>query len=307
MFHVEHRRMDYHLHTNHSMDGRQTMPELCETMMARGVQEIALTEHIEPGHPEEEMDVPPVWADWFAEIARCRAAYPALVIRSGIEIGDNPLCRAETKALLDTLPLDFRLLSLHLVNGVDCYDSEKYFAGKTRAQAYREYAEAKAESILDWEDFDSVAHIGYVAKFSIYTGKERALVYVYRQEALAALLAQADYQAVEVDTPYCQKLVKVAALRGEDAPAYPAMGDDPRGEMLNHAQAHQLTAALEICGSGVDDVVGTVEDVRGGLVRVRQWTDDGDADGESAVAVDAVTAIFVGSEQLTYLDLLRRV
>ena len=60
MFHVEHRRMDYHLHTNHSMDGRQTMPELCETMLARGVQEIALTEHIEPGHPEEEMDVPPV-------------------------------------------------------------------------------------------------------------------------------------------------------------------------------------------------------------------------------------------------------
>lgn len=57
----------------------------------------------------------------------------------------------------------------------------------------------------------------------------------------------------------------------------------------------------------MDDVVGTVEDVSGGLVRVRQWTDDGEEDGESAVAVDAVTAIFVGSEQLTYLDLLRRV
>ena len=40
-----------------------------------------------------------------------------------------------------------------------------------------------------------MAHIGYVAKFSIYTGKERALVYVYRQEALAALLARADVQA----------------------------------------------------------------------------------------------------------------
>ena len=202
MFHVEHRRMDYHLHTNHSMDGRQTMPELCETMLARGVQEIALTEHIEPGHPEEEMDVPPVWADWFAEIARCRAAYPALVIRSGIEIGDNPLCRAETKALLDTLPLDFRLLSLHLVNGVDCYDSEKYFEGKTRAQAYREYAEAKAESILDWEDFDSVAHIGYVAKFSIYTGKERALVYEDAPDAFDAIFRHviALGKCIEVNT-----------------------------------------------------------------------------------------------------------
>lgn len=202
MFHVEHRRMDYHLHTNHSMDGRQTMPELCETMLARGVQEIALTEHIEPGHPEGEMDVPPVWADWFAEIARCRAAYPALVIRSGIEIGDNPLCRAETKALLDTLPLDFRLLSLHLVNGVDCYDSEKYFTGKTRAQAYREYAEAKAESILDWEDFDSVAHIGYVAKFSIYTGKERALVYEDAPDAFDAIFRHviALGKCIEVNT-----------------------------------------------------------------------------------------------------------
>ena len=195
MFHVEHRRMDYHLHTNHSMDGRQIMPELCETMLARGVQEIALTEHIEPGHPEGEMDVPPVWADWFAEIARCRAAYPALVIRSGIEIGDNPLCRAETKALLDTLPLD-------LVNGVDCYDSEKYFTGKTRAQAYREYAEAKAESILDWEDFDSVAHIGYVAKFSIYTGKERALVYEDAPDAFDAIFRHviALGKCIEVNT-----------------------------------------------------------------------------------------------------------
>ena len=94
MFHVEHRRMDYHLHTNHSMDGRQTMPELCETMLARGVQEIALTEHIEPGHPEEEMDVPPVWADWFAEIARCRAAYPALVGASRIRRHAAHPCRA---------------------------------------------------------------------------------------------------------------------------------------------------------------------------------------------------------------------
>ena len=148
------------------------------------------------------MDVPPVWADWFAEIARGRAAYPALVIRSGIEIGDNPLCRAETKALLDTLPLDFRLLSLHLVNGVDCYDSEKYFEGKTRAQAYREYAEAKAESILDWEDFDSVAHIGYVAKFSIYTGKERALVYEDAPDAFDAIFRHviALGKCIEVNT-----------------------------------------------------------------------------------------------------------
>ena len=174
---MEQRRMDYHLHTVHSMDGRQTMDELCAAMVERGVQEICLTEHIEPGHPGKGVDVPPVWNVWFNEIERMRQKYPMLTIRAGIEIGDNPVCREETKHLLDTLPLDFRLLSLHLVNGVDCYDQEKYFTGKTRNAAYREYVEAKVESVTSWEDFDSVAHIGYVAKFSAFTGQERPLRY----------------------------------------------------------------------------------------------------------------------------------
>ncbi len=185
---MEQRRMDYHLHTTHSMDGRQDMDTLCRTMVAQGVQEICLTEHIEPGHPDQSLDIPPVWPDYLAEVARMRDKYPMLTIRAGVEIGDNPLLRAQIKQELAALPLDFHLLSLHLVNGVDCYEGADYFGGKTRAQAYREYAEAKAESILDWTDFDSVAHIGYVAKFSAYTGPERALVYADAPDMFDAIL-----------------------------------------------------------------------------------------------------------------------
>ena len=119
VFHVKQRRMDYHLHTFHSMDGRQSMDDLCRTMAAQGVEEICLTEHIEPGHPDPSVDIPPVWENWFREIKEARARYPQLIIRTGVEIGDNPACRSETMALMDSLPLDFRLLSLHLVNGVD--------------------------------------------------------------------------------------------------------------------------------------------------------------------------------------------
>lgn len=185
---MEQRRMDYHLHTFHSMDGRQSVMELCESMAAQGVQEICLTEHIEPGHPEAEMDIPPIWDVYFDEVAAARRMLPQMTICTGVEIGDNPLLRPQIKAYLDDIPLDFRLLSLHLVNGVDCYDVEKYFSGKTRAQAYREYVEAKAESILDWTDFDSVAHIGYVAKYSAYNGPERALVYADAPDVFDAIL-----------------------------------------------------------------------------------------------------------------------
>lgn len=188
VFHVEQRKMDYHLHTFHSFDGRQSMDDLCRTMLDKGVQEICLTEHIEPGHTGEGVDVPPIWDVMLSEMAECRIKYPQLSIRAGVEIGDNPLCREQTKLYLKDLPLDFHLLSLHLVNGVDCYDIDKYFTGKTRQQAYREYVEAKVESVLDWQDFDSVAHIGYVAKYSAFTGPERALVYEDAPDAFDTLL-----------------------------------------------------------------------------------------------------------------------
>ena len=65
---MKQRRMDYHLHTFHSMDGRQTVDDLCRTMAAQGVEEICLTEHIEPGHPDRSLDIPPVWPVYMEEI-----------------------------------------------------------------------------------------------------------------------------------------------------------------------------------------------------------------------------------------------
>ena len=109
---MEQRRMDYHLHTTHSMDGQQTMDELCRTMIDLGVDEICLTEHIEPGHPEPGADVPPVWADWLADIDRCREKYPQLIIRKGIEIGENPGYEQQIEDMLAPLSLDFRLLKV---------------------------------------------------------------------------------------------------------------------------------------------------------------------------------------------------
>ena len=120
---MKQRRMDYHLHTFHSMDGRQTVDDLCRTMAAQGVEEICLTEHIEPGHPDRSLDIPPVWPVYMEEIRQIREKYPSLTIRAGVEIGDNPVLRDQIKADLDALPLDFRLLSLPLVNGVDLLKS----------------------------------------------------------------------------------------------------------------------------------------------------------------------------------------
>lgn len=198
---MEQRRMDYHLHTTHSMDGEQTMEELCRTMVERGVQEICLTDHIEPGYPDPEMDKPPVWKDWFADIERCRAMFPQLEIKAGIEIGDNPEIRDQVKRMVDELPLDFRLLSLHLVGGLDPFNAD-YWEKYGREDGYRAYAKEKADSICAWTDFDSIAHIGYVAKFAPFTGEERPFRYEDAPEDIERLLKHviACDKCIEVNT-----------------------------------------------------------------------------------------------------------
>jgi histidinol-phosphatase (PHP family) len=196
-------RADYHLHTNHSMDGHMTLTELCEAAIRAGLDEICLTEHIEPGHPDAGADIPPDPAAWLDDITAARAAYPGLVIRAGIEIGDNPACRPAIHAWLDVLPLDFRLLSLHLVDNEDPYNP-RTFQGKTKEGLYRRYVESKLESVLAWppEAFDSMAHLGYCAKFAPYPAAERHLRYHHAPDAFDALfraLAQGG-KAIEINT-----------------------------------------------------------------------------------------------------------
>lgn len=247
--------MDYHLHSLYSMDGKQSLDELCQSMVAKHVQEICLTEHIELGHPYPEADIPPIWDVWLQEIAQCQVKYPMLTIRKGVEIGDNPLCRQQIKDYVDDLPLDFRLLSLHLVNNVDPYFSE-FFEGKTRNKAYRAYVEAKVESISSWTDYDSVAHIGYIAKSAAYTGPDKVLIYQDAPDAFDVLLKKIIQQdkCLEVNTsgyaitgdtlPHSSIIQRYIQLGGEGF----TFGSDSHDVNRNYADIEQAKDTVRAMG-----------------------------------------------------------
>lgn len=195
-------RMDYHLHSEHSMDCDMPIAALCEAALAAGLDEVCITEHTEMGHPDLACDMPPSIPAWFGEIEAARRAYPRLTIRAGIEIGDNPLCRDRIKAWHLALPLDFMLLSLHLIDNADPY-FPGFFDGKAQEDVYRRYAEQKLESILAWSgsEYDAVAHLGYCAKFAPYPLDVRPLRYHHAPDAFDALFAKlaADGKALEVN------------------------------------------------------------------------------------------------------------
>ena len=204
------RKMDYHLHSTHSIDGRQTLDEICRQAVELDLAEICITDHIEPHHPDPGVDKPPVFSDWLTELAAVRERYPALTIRQGIEIGDNAPYRDEIAATLDALPLDFRLLSLHLVDNVDPYHPE-YFEGKTQMQAYRRYVQQRVESILNFPDYDAIAHLGYVGKFAPYPPDIRPLRYHHAPDELDMLLKHLKENGKALE-------INASGLRGTDSP-----------------------------------------------------------------------------------------
>lgn len=195
-------RVDYHLHTRHSMDCQMPLDTLCEAALAANLQEICITDHTEFGHPDPTSDIPPDADAWNADIDRARDRYPSLVIRRGIEIGDNPLCRDRIVAWHNALGLDFHLLSLHLIDNADPYFPD-FFDHREQGPFYRRYVESKLESVAAWnpKDYDAMAHLGYCAKFAPYPLACRPLRYEHASDAFDAIfdiLAQ-EGKALEIN------------------------------------------------------------------------------------------------------------
>ena len=156
---------DDHMHTRFSMDGLSPMRDMVKAAVDRGLFEICFTDHLDKGHPT--CDGPIDFDEYLKEIEACRALYPQLTIHAGIEIGDNAPIRAQIHEILAPLPLDFHLLSLHLVDGQDPYDGD-FYVGRTQDEAYRLYVEYVLESVLHFGEFDALAHLGYCGKFAPY-------------------------------------------------------------------------------------------------------------------------------------------
>lgn len=193
---------DDHVHSTYSFDGNDSVEAIARRAQEIGLQEVCLTEHIEPHHPDPACDMPPVFEAWLGEIDRVQALIPEVKLRRGIEIGDNAPFREEIYATLRALPLDYHLLSLHLVDNLDPYDHKAFFAGRGRDEAYRRYVEVQLESVLHFTDYDALAHLGYCGKFAPFSREECPLRWRDAPDHLDVLLRTMAEQgkALEINT-----------------------------------------------------------------------------------------------------------
>lgn len=153
---------DWHMHTTFSGDGRSTMEEMCKEALRIGLVEICFTDHHDRGVEDFTLDIPA----YIKSIAQMKEQFPGLIIRTGIEVGDMPEQRHLIQEDIRLLNPEYFLLSTHMVDGIDPYFPDLYYAGRTRAQGITAYLESVLETATIWQGYHALAHLGYAGRYA---------------------------------------------------------------------------------------------------------------------------------------------
>lgn len=154
--------MDYHLHSAFSGDGRSPVEDICAEAGRRGLTHIAITDHHDIGNAKYEIKE---FETYLAELERCKRLFPGLDIARGLEMDYRRETWDEMKLIPERMGLDFALLSLHFVDGVDPYLPE-YFDGRSQSEGYSHYLRELNSMIARTEGPWVLGHITYVSKFA---------------------------------------------------------------------------------------------------------------------------------------------
>lgn len=159
---------DSHTHSNCSFDALNTVRQMCEKAVEKGLYSIAITDHCETWAID---NIDPEFGDFNVKIpeslkqtSECKEIFKnKLKVLKGIELGEPTHDFAQTQKALSYGEYDFVLASVHNIRGEDDF----YFL---------EYSEENTSKILEkyflevletagFQTFDSLAHLTYPLRY----------------------------------------------------------------------------------------------------------------------------------------------
>ncbi|UCE44133.1 MAG: histidinol-phosphatase HisJ family protein [Candidatus Bathyarchaeota archaeon] len=153
---------DYHVHSNHSCDGKATILEMCQKATELGIVEIGFSEHMD-FEPEDSGFGFFDYERYTAEVKDAQEFFKSkLVVRKGIEIDYQEAFEDDIREWLRDKEFDFIIGSVHYVNH-ELIDYE-LLEDNDLERVYRAYFNEVALSI-ESRLFDVVGHLDVVRKF----------------------------------------------------------------------------------------------------------------------------------------------
>jgi histidinol-phosphatase (PHP family) len=158
--------VDYHMHSILS-DGQDSYEEMVRVAIEKGLEEIGFTDHVclKPVDWAILLEDIPVMT---RQILDLKSKYQDQIqIRYGIEMDYFPGAETEIKQVIDSIPVDYVIGSVHFIDNWN-FDTDQSLYGKwTNDKLYEKYfilVQQTAQSGL----FDMIGHIDIIKKFRIY-------------------------------------------------------------------------------------------------------------------------------------------
>lgn len=167
--------IDYHMHSILS-DGKDTHEEMVKAGIRNGLDEIGFSDHVclKPVNwAIKEIDIPVMTQ----QILELKEKYKGQIeIKYGIEMDYFPGREDEIRDLINTIPVDYVIGSVHFIGDWN-FDSDKSFYGKwpndELYQMYFELIQLAAQSGL----FDIVGHLDIIKKFRVYPETDQTALF----------------------------------------------------------------------------------------------------------------------------------
>lgn len=164
--------IDYHMHTILS-DGKNTYEEMVISGIEKGLGEIGISDHVclkTVPWAISEIDIP-VMTDQMLEL---KDKYKEDInVKFGIEIDYFPEREDEIREIIQSLPLDYVIGSVHFIGDWN-FDSDKSLYGKWSNDElyhmYYELVQLAASSGL----FDIIGHLDIIKKFRVYPESDKS-------------------------------------------------------------------------------------------------------------------------------------
>ncbi len=158
---------DYHVHTRASCDSRATMADHCRRALARGIAEIAFTDHFDPV-PEDMCYGYYNPERFFAELEAARREFEpqGVILRAGVELGEYHRFHDVVQPVLDAWPYDFVLGSLHWVDDQIVFE-RAYFDDRGGRDAIEAYF-VELERLARFGGFDVLSHPDVVKRIGYH-------------------------------------------------------------------------------------------------------------------------------------------
>ena len=208
-------RADYHVHTEFSDDSEYPMEQVINDAIAKGVDEICFTDHVDYGikkdwdDPEgiEYRETEPGVFQPFANVdypkyyelyQQLKDKYGQDVsLKLGMEFGMQMHTVKKYEKLFARYPFDFIILSVHQVEDKEFW-TQDFQAGRTQQQYNERYYEEMLQLVRNYHNYSILGHVDLITRY------DKAGVYPF--EKIKPILTEifktviADGKGIEVNT-----------------------------------------------------------------------------------------------------------